>query len=546
VVQAAGNVNITPVTDMVVANLSANGIAASAYDTLDASQAQEFTSDRIKTVTLAVKTKLSSKGVDVTHLPDDVIGTKLIAATASRKGDSHDQVLDDLQSNLHERRKHLEEFEHEMSDDHEHEMSDDHEYETHGFSTSTGKPGNAQAGKVLYEANCKSCHGPRMPDAKNSSKTIEAIRENEGGMKKLASVINVTAADDIATYLAFGVTGGPVPPLTTQIITFASPGNQTIGTVTPALVATSSSGLPVSITSTTPVVCTVSGSTLVLLASGTCSLSANQSGNATYSAAVIVTRSFTVAPSSGPVLTAQTISFASPGPQIVGVTKPLSASASSGLPVAFASTTPTVCTVAGNVLTPLAAGNCIVTANQSGNTTFAAAPMVSRTLSVTGSVPVITAQTITFASPGPQTVGATISLTASASSGLPVALASTTPSVCTVTGNVLTSLAVGNCTVTANQSGNASFSAAPMVSRTLSVTSAAPVTSAINGKALYASNSCGGCHGTPPATLNVLAGANNPTAIRNGINNVGSMNQYSNLTDQNLADIAAYLATPNI
>jgi mono/diheme cytochrome c family protein len=85
-----------------------------------------------------------------------------------------------------------------------------------------------------------------------------------------------------------------------------------------------------------------------------------------------------------------------------------------------------------------------------------------------------------------------------------------------------------------------------MVSRTLSVTSAAPVTSAVNGKALYASNSCGGCHGTPPAFSNVLAGANNPTVIKNAITNVGSMNQYSSLTTQNLADIAAYLATPNI
>jgi mono/diheme cytochrome c family protein len=90
------------------------------------------------------------------------------------------------------------------------------------------------------------------------------------------------------------------------------------------------------------------------------------------------------------------------------------------------------------------------------------------------------------------------------------------------------------------------FSAAPMVSLTLSVTSPVPVTSAINGKALYASNSCGGCHGTPPAFSNVLRGANNPTVIKNAIASVGSMNQYANLTTQNLADIAAYLATPNI
>jgi mono/diheme cytochrome c family protein len=449
VVPSAGNVNITPLTDMVVANLSANGIAASAYDTLDASQAQGFTSERIKTATQVVKTKLSSIVVDVTHLPDDVIGTKLIAATASRKGDSHDHVLDDLQSKLHEHGKTLEDIETEMSAGHE----------TRGFSTSTGSPGNAQAGKAMYEANCLSCHGPRMPDAVNSSKIIKAIRQNEGGMGSLAGVINVVAADDIATFMAYGFTGGTVPPLKTQTIDFASPGNQTIGSATPVLLATSNSGLAVSITSDTPAVCTVSGSTLVLLASGTCSLSANQSGDTTYNAAVTVTNAFTVAPSSGVIPTAQTI---------------------------------------------------------------------------------------TFVSPGPQTVGTTVSLNASASSGLPVALDSTTPSVCTVTGNVLTPLTVGDCIVTANQSGNTNFAAAPMVSLTLSVTSPTPVTSAINGKALYASNSCGNCHGTPPAFSKVLNGANNPTVIQNAITNIGGMNKYANLTTQNLADIAAYLATPNI
>jgi mono/diheme cytochrome c family protein len=139
-----------------------------------------------------------------------------------------------------------------------------------------------------------------------------------------------------------------------------------------------------------------------------------------------------------------------------------------------------------------------------------------------------------------------VSLNVSASSCLPVALTSTTPGVCTVTGNVLTSLTVGSCTVRANQSGNAGFAAAPMVTLTLNVSGPTAVTSAANGKALYASNSCGGCHGTPPAFAKVLNGANNPTSIQNAITNVGGMNKYLNLTPQNLADIAAYLATPNI
>jgi mono/diheme cytochrome c family protein len=449
VVRTAGTANITPLTDMVVANLSANGIAADAYDKFKAGDVQDYTSERIKTATQTVKAKLVSKGVDVSQLPDDVIRAKLDAATPGRKGDSHDHILDDLKARLHEQGKTLEDVETEMSAGHE----------ARGLSTSTGSPGNAVAGQAAYETNCQGCHGARMPDAVNAAKILQAIHENEGGMGSLAGVITVTVADDIATYMANGSTGGTVPALKTQTITFASPTNQTMGSATPALVATASSGLAVTITTDTPAVCSVSGSTLSLLAPGTCSLSAKQSGNATFNAAVTVTHTFTVAPSSG----------------------------------------------------VMPAG-----------------------------------QTITFDLPGPLTVGATASLTASASSGLSVVFASTTQSVCTVAGNVLTTVTAGNCAVTANQSGNANFAAAPMVTRTVIVASPAGVTSAITGKALYASNSCGGCHGTPPSSLNVLNGANNPTVIQNAITSFSGMNGYANLTAQNLADIAAYLATPNL
>ncbi len=58
--------------------------------------------------------------------------------------------------------------------------------------------------------------------------------------------------------------------------------------------ATASSGLPVSFASTTQSVCTVSGSTLTPLAAGTCSITATQAGNASYSAATPVTQSFVI------------------------------------------------------------------------------------------------------------------------------------------------------------------------------------------------------------------------------------------------------------
>ena len=445
-VQAAGNVNITPVTDMVMANLSSSGVAADVFDSFDANEVRAYTAERIRTAAQTVRTELESQGVDVTNLPDDPIRSRLQAATESTSGDAQDRVLDEIQARLREQDKTLQDYESEMKSGHE----------TRGLTTSTGRPGDAAAGKAAYQANCQGCHGARMPDAVNAAKIMSAIQKNEGGMGVLASTITSSIADDIATYMANGAGSA----LATQTITFASPGDQILGVATPALSATATSGLPVTITSSTPVVCTVSGNTLTLVAAGTCTLSANQSGDASYNAAPTVVNTFTVASASGAVLPSQTISFASPGSQTVGTPVTLSATADSGLVVSFASTTPTICTVSGNTLTPVAAGNCTITANQAGNGSYAAAATVTRTFAVTGT---------------------------------------------------------------------------------------ATAASATNGKALYASNNCGACHGAVPANLNVLAGANNPTVIQNAIaSNRGGMGQFSGLTSQNLTDIAAYLATPTI
>ena len=447
-VQAAGTVNITPVTDMVVANLTATGVAADAFDNFSATELKSLTADRVKTASLAVRSELQAAGVDVTHLPDDAIGATLVAASKTTKGDAHDAVLDELKAKLQEKGKTLHDLETEMHSGHE----DGHS------STSTGTAGDPVKGKTAYDAHCAGCHGARMSDAVNAAKILAAIKENEGGMGTLAGTVTTTMADDIATYMATLI--GSRNTIKTQTITFASPGNQTLGVATPALVASASSGLAVTIASSTPAVCTVSGTSLTLVAAGTCTLSASQAGNASFSAAAPVVRTFSVAASNGTVLPSQTITFASPGAQVVGTTVTLSASASSGLAVTLASTTPTICTVSGSTLTPIA---------------------------------------------------------------------------------------VGNCSVTANQAGNASFAAAATVTRTFAVTNPAAVPSATNGKALYASTGCGSCHGTPPATQNVLNGANNPTLLQGAISaNRGGMGKYATLTSQDLIDIAAYLATPSI
>ena len=102
--------------------------------------------------------------------------------------------------------------------------------------------------------------------------------------------------------------------------------------------------------------------------------------------------------------------------------------------------------------------------------------------------------------------------------------------------------------------GNTGYAAAAAIARTFTVSPATVVvvvSAAANGKVAYTSNSvmnCAVCHGMPPSTQNVLKGANSPNTILKAINSdKGGMGIYSGkLSTQQLSDMAAYLATPNL
>ena len=66
---------------------------------------------------------------------------------------------------------------------------------------------------------------------------------------------------------------------------------------------------------------------------------------------------------------------------------------------------PKVCTVSGSTVTYTAAGTCVIDANQAGNATYAAAPQVQRTITVTS-----TPQSITFTAPAAGTAGGSADL----------------------------------------------------------------------------------------------------------------------------------------
>ncbi|MFM7061498.1 MAG: NHL repeat-containing protein [Actinomycetes bacterium] len=141
-------------------------------------------------------------------------------------------------------------------------------------------------------------------------------------------------------------------------------------------------------------------------------------------------------------------------------------SASSGLPVAVASLTPGVCAVAGTTVTLTGeVGTCTLRATQGGDLERAGA-------TADASFAVKLSNVISFGTlPPRKAADPAFVLTASASSGLPVAFSSLTPSVCTVTGSSVSMTELGGpCTIRAEQSGNAGVIAAVPVDRSFIVT----------------------------------------------------------------------------
>jgi sugar lactone lactonase YvrE len=83
----------------------------------------------------------------------------------------------------------------------------------------------------------------------------------------------------------------------------------------------------------------------------------------------------------------QTITFGSLSNVTFGVAPfTISATASSGLPVSFTSTTATICAVSGSTVTIIEPGTCSITATQAGNATYAAAAPIVQSFTVSSAL----------------------------------------------------------------------------------------------------------------------------------------------------------------
>jgi hypothetical protein len=165
--------------------------------------------------------------------------------------------------------------------------------------------------------------------------------------------ISIVPVNGFSSSVAFSVTGLP-----TGATAAFSPASSTTG-----------SSLSVSAAATT-----AAGSYPLTI---TGSVAGSGSSNAfTVNSSIILTVS-------GTALLPQTITFGSIATQTVGTPLALTATASSGLAVSFTSSTTSVCTVSGSAASLLTAGTCTIVAAQAGNGTYAAAPTVQQSFTVT-------------------------------------------------------------------------------------------------------------------------------------------------------------------
>ena len=212
-----------------------------------------------------------------------------------------------------------------------------------------------------------------------------------------------------------------------------------------------SSGMPVLITTESPNVASINGNEITFSSAGTVVLNLVQAGNEFFRP-VNGTATITVN-----CIQPQTITFVPIGDKTFGGAPfELVATASSGLPVTFeVGSGPAELT--GALLTMTGAGEVSVIASQAGNESFEPAPDVTQTFVVLKAD-----QTIAFTPIPDHALGdAPVSLSASASSGLPLTFFTSGPGV--LTGGTITLLGPGNISVIAMQEGNDNYNAAANV-----------------------------------------------------------------------------------
>ena len=185
---------------------------------------------------------------------------------------------------------------------------------------------------------------------------------------------------------------------------------------------------------------------------------------------------------SSPIANSISVTSTPPAIPLVGNTYTTVSGATSGDTVVVTSATSSICTVSGAVVSFIADGICTIYFNDPGNDNYQPAPLnqTTQTMSVGPLVNTITVNS-TPNSPGEN--GATYTTFSTATSGDVVTVTSATPTVCTVSGAVVSFPGNGSCTLNFNDPGDTDYQAAPQVQQTFNVAIYAPAGTNIQGVA---------------------------------------------------------------
>jgi hypothetical protein len=224
-----------------------------------------------------------------------------------------------------------------------------------GASASSGLP-------VSYAAlgDCAIVSGPKVHLTGAGSCTVTA---SQGGNA------NYNAAPDVPRTFAIAKAN--------QTISFANPGGKTYLDPDFDPGASASSGLAVTYAASGTCSIVV-GAKVHLTGAGSCTVTASQGGNANYNAAPDAAQTFAIAKAN------QSITFGALAAKSLGAPDfTVSATATSGLTVAFSSLTTAVCTMpSATTVHIVAVGTCTIRASQPGNADYNVAPNVDRSFAI--------------------------------------------------------------------------------------------------------------------------------------------------------------------
>jgi hypothetical protein len=254
-----------------------------------------------------------------------------------------------------------------------------------------------------------------------------------------------------------GATNTLVIEKASQTVTFGALAAKTYGVAPFALVATASSGLAVSCASDNEGVVTVSGKTVTVVGAGTAGITARQTGNSNYLAAVAVTQPLVVNRASA------TVTLGSLAAMYDGTGKAASATTTpAGLGVSL--------TYNGSATAPVDAGSYTVVGTITDSNYVGTA---TKTLVIAKA-----GQTITFGALAAKTYGdGPFALGATSSSGLVVSYVSDKTTVATVSGDTVTVVGSGTAGIKATQAGDSNYLAATSVTQPLTVNRASATVS---------------------------------------------------------------------